>query len=586
MIRVDAVARRYGDVQALDGVTLSAAPGEVLGLLGPNGAGKTTLVRILATLLPPHEGTVQVGGHDVVTDPDAVRSLIGLAGQLAAVDELLTGRENLHLVATLYGLRGAERRWRVTEILDHVDLADVADRRVGTYSGGMRRRLDLAATLVGRPRVLLLDEPTVGLDPRSRAEVWRHVRALAAGGTTVILTSQHLDEVDHLADRVIVLDRGRVVAAGTPDQLKRDVGGDVLEARVARDDDLPAAREVLAAVGDGPAQVDEELRRVSVPTRSSIPALVASVGRLGDAGVELDDLGIRRPSLDDVFFALTGGSGDGTAPPTTAERLPAEPRPVLEVPHRRHGLTDALAVTTRALRRLVRTPQLLFFALVQPMLFLLTIAPVFGTLVEDQVGGDYIQYLLPGVLVMTVALAAGSTGVAFAEDLQAGIVDRFRSLPMARHAVVVGRTSADLLRNAAASALVLLAAIGTGYRPAGGPGRVIAALALVLLFGFALTWVFAAIGLAVRDVQAAQFLGFAPVLPLVFLSGSWIPVDAMAGGLQAFARNQPVNVAIEAARSLLDDTADPGTWALKSLLWSLAILATFVPLTVRAYARS
>ncbi len=516
MIRVEGASKRFGDVLALDDVSITVRPGEVLGLLGPNGAGKTTLVRILATLLRPDSGRVLLGGHDVAADPASVRSLIGLAGQLAAVDELLTGRENLDLIGGLYGLRGADRRERTEAVLEQVDLVDVADRRAGTYSGGMRRRLDLAATLVGRPAVLLLDEPTTGLDPRSRAEVWRHVRELAAAGTTVVLTSQHMDEVEQLADRVVVLDRGRVIAGGTPDQLKREVGG----------------------------------------------------------------------SLVDVFFALTGVA-PGAAVASSPEPLPPlEATEPLPVTRRRTGAADALALTGRALRHLLRTPQLLFFALVQPVLFLVTLTPIFGTLVEQYTGVDYIQYLLPGVLVMTTVLNAGSTGVALAVDLQAGIVDRFRSLPMARHALLVGRTLADLARNAAAMVLLVVVGLAMGFEPHGGAARNAAGLGVILLFGFALTWVFAAVGLAVRDVQTATFLGFAPVLPLVFLSGSWIPVDAMAGGLQAFARNQPVNVAIEAARALLDDGAHPGDWVLRSILWSLAILAGFALLAVRAFARS
>jgi ABC transporter DrrB family efflux protein len=516
VIRVEGASKRFGDVLALDDVSITVRPGEVLGLLGPNGAGKTTLVRILATLLRPDRGRVVLGGHDVADDPASVRSLIGLAGQLAAVDELLTGRENLALVGRLYGLRGAERRERTEEVLEQVDLVDVADRRVGTYSGGMRRRLDLAATLVGCPAVLLLDEPTTGLDPRSRADVWHHVRELATAGTTVVLTSQHMDEVEHLADRVVVLDRGRVIAGGTPDQLKHEVGG----------------------------------------------------------------------TLVDVFFAFTGG-GPGAvavAPAPTEVLAPAEETEALPVARRRTGTADSLAVTGRALRHLLRTPQLLFFALVQPVLFLVALTPIFGTLVEQHTGVDYIQYLLPGVLVMTTVLSAGSTGVALAVDLQAGIIDRFRSLPMARHALLVGRTVADLARNAAAMVLLVVVGLAMGFEPHGGVARNAAGLGTVLLFGYALTWVFAAVGLAVRDVQTATFLGFAPVLPLVFLSGSWIPVDAMAGGLQAFARNQPVNVAIEAARTLLDD--GPGDWVLRSILWSLAILAVFAGLAVRTYTRS
>jgi ABC-2 type transport system ATP-binding protein len=586
MIQVTDVRRSFEDTEALAGVALSVAPGEVLGLLGPNGAGKTTLVRLLATVLRPDSGSVLVGGHDTVSAPAAVRSLIGLAGQLAAVDDLLTGRENLDLVGRLYGLDRAERRRRTAEVLERVDLVDVGDRLVRTYSGGMRRRLDLAATLVGRPAVLLLDEPTTGLDPRSRAEMWRHVQELANGGTTVVLTSQQLDEVERLAHRIVLLDRGRVIATGTVDDLKRRVGGDVLEARAADEIDLDRVRTVIVDDGDGQVQVDESTRRVTVPTTGGTGALVAAGRRLESAGVALDELGIRRPSLDEVYLSLT--DGDGFSPPehadVTAPALaPTDPVPV---PHGHSGARDVLAVTGRALRHLVRTPQLLFFALVQPMLFVLILMPVFGGLVEGETGLDYSQYLLPGVLVMTAALAAGSTGVALAEDVQAGVVDRLRSLPMARHALLVGRTLADLCRNSAALLGVVAVGLLVGFRFERGIVAGAAAVGLVLLFGYALTWVFAAVGLAVRDVQTAQFVGFAPVLPLVFLSGAWVPIDAMAGGLQPFARHQPVNVTLEAVRSLVvEGHTDGGTWVVRSVLWSLAILAVFSALAVRAYRR-
>jgi ABC-2 type transport system ATP-binding protein len=590
VIQVEDAHRSFGDTEALAGVTLSVGPGEVLGLLGPNGAGKTTLIRLLATLLAADAGTVRVGGHDAASDPEAVRSLIGLAGQLAAVDGLLTGRENLDLVGRLYGLGGPERRQRTAEVLEWIGLVDVADDQVRTYSGGMRRRLDLAATLVGRPAVLLLDEPTTGLDPRSRVEVWRHIEQLAADGTTVVLTSQQLDEVERLADRIVLLDRGRVVASGSPDDLKRHVGGDVLEVRVSDEADLDLARAALVAAGDGPPQVEERLRQVTVPTRRGTAALVAAGRRLD--GITLDDLGIRRPSLDDVFFSLTGRDGSPAAPgpedgPDTDGGTRPAPGPGRPIPvaRRRSGVSDAVAITGRALRRLQRTPQLLFFALVQPMLFVATLGPVFGRMVERQTGVDYAQYLIPGVLVMTITLAAGGTGVALAEDLQAGVVDRFRSLPMARHALLVGRTVADLCRNAAAMTLVVAVGLVLGFRFERGLARGLAALALVALFGFALSWVFATVGLAVRDVQAAQFVGFAPVLPLVFLSSAWIPVEVMAGGLQPFARNQPVGVTITAVRSLVDG-GGVGAPVLGSVAWSLVIIAVFAPLAVRIYRRS
>ncbi len=306
LIEVVDVAKSFGETVALDGVSLEAEAGRVLGLLGPNGAGKTTLVRVLTTLLIPDRGTARVAGYDVVKDAAALRTVIGLAGQFAAVDELLTGRENLELVGRLYHLRPKDRRERAQYVLERFGLADAADRLVKGYSGGMRRRLDVGASLVGRPRVLILDEPTTGLDPASRNDVWHFIEELVVEGTTVLLTTQYLEEADRLASRIVVVDEGKVIAEGTADELKDQMGGDVLEARVVDPADLERAGELIARYGDGAAQIDPVQRRVSVPTRSGAKGLIAAGRLLDDSGIALDDLGLRRPSLDDVFLALTG----------------------------------------------------------------------------------------------------------------------------------------------------------------------------------------------------------------------------------------------------------------------------------------
>ena len=309
IIEVEGVSKRFGATEALSNVDLVAESGHVLALLGPNGAGKTTLVRILATLLHPDEGRATVAGLDVVREAGALRPLIGLAGQFAAVDELLTGRENVELIGTLYHLSRSECRRRAGEILDRISLNDAADRQVRTYSGGMRRRLDLAASLVGRPPVVYLDEPTTGLDPRTRNDLWELIRELVGEGATVLLTTQYMEEAEHLAHRIAVLDEGYLVAEGTSEELKHRVGGDVLEVRVADPSDLGQAADILASVGDGPVVVDRDLQRATVPTKGGTSALIRAGELLESRHVELVDLGLRRPSLDDVFLALTG-TGD------------------------------------------------------------------------------------------------------------------------------------------------------------------------------------------------------------------------------------------------------------------------------------
>ncbi len=302
-IRAEGLVKRFGTTTALDGVDFAVGTGTVLGLLGPNGAGKTTAVRVLSTLLRPDAGRATVGGYDVVTDAHRVRQLIGLTGQYAAVDESLTGLENLLLIGRLLGASRANARHRAHELLDRFGLSEAADRATKTYSGGMRRRLDLAASLVAHPAMLYLDEPTTGLDPRARTELWTLIRSLVAGGVTVLLTTQYLDEADALADDIVVIDHGRVIATGTPDELKAKIGSQTLAVRPADDADLPLVRSVVGEIADHAPDLDGH--RVTVPVTD--PAVLPAVVRhLDDSGVVVTELALRNSSLDEVFLSLTG----------------------------------------------------------------------------------------------------------------------------------------------------------------------------------------------------------------------------------------------------------------------------------------
>jgi ABC-2 type transport system ATP-binding protein len=320
-ILVEGLTKSFGDVHALRGIDLVVPHGTVLGVLGPNGAGKTTAVRILTTLLLPDKGRALVEGRDVVRQAAAVRRSIGLSGQSAAIQEELTGRENLEIIGRLYHLGKTEARLRAAELLEQFDLVDAADRTAKTYSGGMQRRLDLAASLVGRPQVLFLDEPTTGLDPRSRLGMWDIIRSLVAGGTTLLLTTQYLDEADELADEIVVIDHGQVIAAGTAEDLKSRVGGDVLEFTVPDRNRISDAVAAVARISDGEPHADKETGVVNVWVggRGS-DALVDAVRSLDGSGVLTKGLALRRPSLDDVFLALTGHAAEEEDQPTKRGR--------------------------------------------------------------------------------------------------------------------------------------------------------------------------------------------------------------------------------------------------------------------------
>ena len=612
-VHVEGVAKHFGSTVALAGVDLDVKEGTVFGLLGPNGAGKTTLVRVLATLLIPDAGRAEVFGRDVVHEAAAVRQLLGLTGQFAAVDEILTGRENLQMFGRLFGLSPKEAGLRAGELLERLELADAADRPARTYSGGMRRRLDLASSLVTRPQVLFLDEPTTGLDPRSRNEIWEAVRELVRSGTTLLLTTQYLEEADQLADEIAVIDHGRVIAQGTGNELKDQVGGQILEVELMAAGQRGQASSVLASVGCGNPEPGDRPDQLTLPApRNGLELIEDAAAALRKAGIAVSDLGLRRPTLDDVFLQLTGAAPGNGAGPDGAEALRRQEMrtassdgrassdgatfrrkafraPVLHLPSPsalRRAFTDSAVVTGRNLRHFVRQPELLIFSTIQPIMFVILFSYVFGGAVRGSLphGVSYVDFLLPGIFVQSVAFRATQTAVGLAEDLRRGVVDRFRSMPMARSAVLIGRTTADLVRNVLIIGLMIGVGYAVGFQFHSGILRALAAVAIVAAFGLALSWVFALVALTVRGSEAAQSAGFVVIFPLVFASSVFVPVQSMPHWLQAFAKVSPVTLTANTARSFSLYGGVPSSLG-GSLAWIAGILAVFIPLCVWRYRR-
>jgi ABC transporter DrrB family efflux protein len=595
-VRVEGVVKRFGSTTALAGVDLQVPEGMVFGLLGPNGAGKTTLVRILATLLVPDAGRAVLFGHDVAADAAKARELLALTGQFAAVDELLTGRENLEMFGRLFRLSRADAGRRTGQLLERFELVEAADRPAKTYSGGMRRRLDLASSLLTEPRVLFLDEPTTGLDPRSRNEIWEIVRDLRRDGTTILLTTQYLEEADQLADEIAVIDHGRVIAQGTGNELKDRVGGQILEVELNDVLQRDEAEAALLRVGCGTPEKDERPNRLTMPApRDGLVLVEEAAAELRRAGIGVSDIGLRRPTLDDVFLQLTGNapSENGKAqiiPEGVGEKpqpLPRKRRP--QAPSPRDVATsvrDSSVVTMRNLRHFWRQPDLLVFSTIQPIMFVVLFVYVFGGAVGLALpqGISYVDYLLPGIFVQSVTFRASNTAVGLSEDLRRGVIDRFRSMPMARAAVMVGRTTADLVRNILIIGLMIGVGYVVGFSFRGGIPAALACVALVAGFGLALSWIFAFVSLVVRGAETAQTAGFVLLFPLVFASSVFVPVSTTPGWLQPIAKVSPVTLTADAARelALTGGVSSSLGW---SLAWIVGIVAVFVPLSVWRYRR-
>jgi ABC-2 type transport system ATP-binding protein len=494
------LVKRFGDNPAVDGVSFTVPPGTVLGLLGPNGAGKTTTVRMMTTLTEPTSGTARVAGYDVRREPDKVRRSMGLTGQVATVDELLTGRENIRMIGSLYGIRRKELARLGDQLLEQFSIADAADQVVKSYSGGMRRRLDLAVSLLASPPVLFLDEPTTGLDPRSRSDLWDVLRSLVEQGTTLLLTTQYLEEADQLADNIVVMDRGRIIAEGSPLQLKQQAGNASLIVTVTNAEDLPAAQALLAKTG-AEVFVDAGPRQLTAAA-DGLADMVRVAGWLRDSDIDVDDIGLSRPSLDDVFLSLTG-----------------------------HRTEEGIQAQT--------------------------------------------------IVFTAFVVASGITA-----DVEKGIIDRFRSLPISRSSVLIGRSVASLLHSSLGVVVMTVTGLAIGWRIRGGIAEAALAFALILVFGFSMIWFGILIGSVMRSVEAVNGVMFTVLFPITFLANTFAPTEPMQHWLRVIAEWNPVSSLAQAMRELWGNGGPAPASAqlplhhpvIATILWSLMLTAIFAPL--------
>ena len=590
-LEASGLVKSFGKVKAVDGVDLAVRPGSVYGVLGPNGAGKTTTIRMLATLLRPDAGTAQVLGHDIVREADAVRSLVSLTGQLASVDEDLTGRENLILLARLLGLRRAHAKERATELLEAFDLGDASGRLVKNYSGGMRRRLDIAASLVVTPELMFLDEPTTGLDPRSRNQVWDIIRSLAGAGTTILLCTQYLDEADQLADGIAVIDHGRVIAEGTPAQLKASVGSGALHIRLLDPEQRPEAERVLAREL-GTVHLEADPAALSAQCADADRAAEA-VAELSRSGMRIAGFSLDQPSLDEVFLALTGHTaedqtaGRGSRRPRGGASMSTVDTPIgkalMSVPRppRAGAVSAALTFGWRGMLKVKHVPEQLLDVTITPVMFVLMFTYLFGGAIAGSTGA-YLDYILPGILVMSVLFTTVYSGVALNTDLTKGVVDRFRSLPIWRPAPLVGALLGDSVRYLVAGTVIVVLGMILGFRPDAGVPGVVAALALTIVFAFGLSWVFTTLGLLLRSPNAVMNAGFMGIFPLTFLSNVFVDPETLPAALEAFVEVNPISILATASRGLMDGNAAGGDIAI--VLATAAVLtAIFAPITTHLY---
>jgi daunorubicin resistance ABC transporter ATP-binding subunit len=593
MFAIDAtgIVKSFGKKQVLRGINLKIQKGSIHAVLGPNGSGKTTLIKILSTLLKADEGNILVSGHSVSGDPDKVRASISLTGQSASVDEELTGYENLYLFARLLNYPVSEARQRASELLSAFDLQEAAKRLVKTYSGGMRRRLDIAASMVKISEILFLDEPTTGLDPRSRNSMWSVIRSLARKGTTILLTTQYLEEAEQLADKITVIDEGRVISEGTSNELKASVGQNILHVHLDGVDQQHLAT-VLKKMEFGQAQKDPVAKKLLFQVSGQEQA-VAILSELGKNNIEITAFNLSRPDLNEVFLSLTGKTTeeengqnmqndretDGLPAATSVSRLLDHASPL----HKSGFFGNKLMFGWRNLIKIKHIPEQFMDVLITPIMFTFMFTFLFGGALAGSTRA-YLQFFIPGILVQTVTFNAMYAGININNDVSKGIFDRFRSMPIWLPAPLSGIFIGDFFRHLISGSLVLLFGFIIGFRTDAGILAFAVSFLIMIFFSMSVSWIFIIMGLTMRSVSAVMSFGWLILMPLVFMSNIFADPSTMPKWLQSFISYNPLAWQVNAVRGLLGGTSTAHE-IVKALGASLAISVLLFPVTVWYYKK-
>jgi ABC-2 type transport system ATP-binding protein len=590
-IEASGIEKSFGKKKVLNGINLKIKKGSIHAILGPNGSGKTTLIKILSTLLKANNGQIKVGGYDTVEHPHKVRESISLTGQNASVDEELTGFENLYLFARLLRYPTIEAKDRANELLLAFDLKESGNRLVKTYSGGMRRRLDIAASIVRVSEILFLDEPTTGLDPRSRNNLWTVIRSLAQKGTTILLTTQYLEEAEQLADKITVIDEGKVISEGTSDELKASIGNNMLHVHLNGVDPV-LLDTVLGNMTGVVAQVEKDQKKITFPVSGQKQA-ISILGELQNNNIEITAFNLSRPDLNEVFLSLTGRgkeNHDGQELNSDeASEVPLTALPLMQVlehttPNRRSGLLgNKFMFGWRNLIKIKHIPEQFMDVLITPIMFTFTFTFLFGGALAGSTQA-YLQFFIPGILVQTFTFNAMYAGININNDLSKGIFDRFRSMPIWLPAPLSGIFIGDFFRHIISGSLVLVFGFILGFRTEAGIPALAFSFLIMIFFAMSVSWVFIIMGLTMRSASAVMSFGWLILMPLVFMSNIFTDPVTMPKWLQTFISYNPLAWQVDAVRGLLSGTAS-GKAIFAALGASVGISAVLFPITIWIYKK-